>query len=226
MQTDLSDDVTGSVRLRLYDEDGHLVKRHQTTNQLVDAGRNALLRLLTDQPTQATRTFTGDGSQQVFNLPTRDLPVHSVNSVQDGGTTLTWGSDYAVRYETGEIYFASAPANGNTVTVDVNLSLHPTVYLGVGTDNTAVQDADTALGAEVARVGPDSNYWQHDPATVTVTGRWTLATGQANVSIAEAGLFSAPNPGTGTLLNRTIISPAVSKNNSQTLEIDWSLTMS
>jgi len=224
---DLSGQLEGVFTFTILDEDGEVV-RQQEHNTLVDEGRNELLQLITDQPTQQTSTFSGDGSQQTFQLSYPYRPVHSINSVSVGGTAQTWGVDYAVRYETGEIYFTSAPASGtDNISVDFNYSVHPFNWLAVGTDGSSVADGQTSLGSEAARIAPDSNYFQQDEGNVSVSGRWTFGTGEANVSIAEAALFAVPSsaPLTGSMFNRTVVSPTIDKTSSQELQVTWSLSM-
>ena len=225
---DLSGQLEGVFTFTLYGEDGEVLQQ-QEHNALVDEGRNELLQLITDQPDQNTYTFSGDGSQQVFDLPYPYQPVHSINDISVGGTSQSWGSDYAVRYETGEIYFSSAPANGtDNISVDFNYSVHPFNFLAVGTDGSSVADGQTSLLSESARTGLDSGYYTQNESTVQVTGQWTFGTSEANVSIAEAGLFAVPSsaPVTGKMLNRTVVSPTIDKSSSQSLQVTWTLSMS
>lgn len=220
-------ELKGVFTFKLLEDDDVVEQVEQ--NALVDAGRNELLQLLTDQPDQTTQTFSGDGSIQTFQLSYPYRPVHSINDISVGGTSQTWGSDFAVRYETGEIYFSSAPANGsNNISVDVNYSVHPFVWLAVGTDGSSVTDGQTSLGTESARTGADSGYFTQTEASVQVTGQWTFGTTQANVSIAEAALFAAPPtaPVTGSMFNRTVVNPTINKSSSQELQVTWTLSMS
>jgi len=219
--------VEGVFTFRLI-EDGGVVQQVEQ-NALVDIGRNELLQLITDQPEQTTDTFSGDGSQQTFQLPYPYRPVHSINSVTVDGNSQTWGSDYAVRYETGELYFTAAPSNAtDNVEVDFNYSVHPFVWLAVGTDGNSVADGQTSLGSEAKRIAPDNGYYTQDTGQVQVTGQWTFGTSQANVDIAEAALFAVPESAgvTGTMFNRTVVSPVISKSSSQELQVTWSLSMS
>jgi hypothetical protein len=228
LHEDLSGQLEGVFTFTLYGEDGEVV-RQQEHNALVDVGRNELLQLITDQPDQTTYTFDGDGSQQTFQLPYPYRPVHSINDIQVDGTSQSWGSDFAVRYETGEIYFSSAPSSGtDNVSVDHNYSVHPFIWLAVGTDGSSVTDGQTSLGSEATRIAPESSYFQQDEGNVQVTGQWQFGTGQANVDIAEAALFAVPAsaPVTGSMFNRTVVSPVISKSSSQELQVTWTLSMS
>jgi hypothetical protein len=225
---DLSGHLQGTFGFTLYGEGGEILQQ-QEHNALVDEGRNELLQLLTDQPEQDTHTFSGDGSQKTFQLPYPYRPVHNVNDITVDGNSQTWGSDYAVRYETGEVYFSSAPSSGSdNVSVDIDYSVHPFVWLAVGTDGSSVSDSDTSLGSEAARIAPDSGYFQQDEGQVQVTGQWTFGSSQANVSIAEAALFAVPASAsiTGSMFNRTVISPTIDKTSSQELQVTWTLSMS
>jgi hypothetical protein len=108
-------------------------------------------------------------------------------------------------------------------------------YLAVGTDNTSVTDSDTSLGSESSRVDLDPNTnsgeYSIDTGAVEITGTWLFGTSEANVDIAEAALFYVP-PGDATvgtsddyMLNRTVVSPAISKSSSQELKVTWTLSM-
>jgi len=123
---------------------------------------------------------------------------------------------------------------GNAIT-NSNITYDGFRYLAVGTDGTAVSDSDTSLGSESSRIDMDPNTnsgeYQIDTASVEITGTWLFGTGQANVDIAEAGLFYTP-PGdasVGTsddiMLNRTVVSPVISKTSSQELKVTWTLSM-
>jgi hypothetical protein len=226
----LHDDVSvkGVFTFRLVNPDGS-VAIQQEHNALVDEGRNELLQLISDQPDQTTQTFSGDGAKQTFQLPYPYRPVHSINEITVDGAVQDWGTDFAVRYETGEIYFGTAPSSAtDNVSVDFNYSVHPFNWLAVGTDGSSVADGQTSLGSEAARIGLDSGYYTQDEANVTVTGQWTFGTSEANVSIAEAGLFAVPPSAavTGTMFNRTVVSPTIDKSSSQELQVTWTLSMS
>lgn len=108
-------------------------------------------------------------------------------------------------------------------------------YLAVGTDGTAVSDSDTSLGAEAERIDLDPNTnsgeYTRDESAVSITGTWLFGTNEANVDIAEAGLFYVPD-GDATqgssddyMLNRTVVDPVISKSSSQELQVTWTLSM-
>jgi len=194
----------------------------------VDEGENALLQFIGGLTDNRTQTLSVDGSQTNFTLPYPYKPVENVVSVTDGGTTLTEHTDFSVDYSEAEVVFDSAPANGNTVEVEVDYYTHPWLWLEVGTDGTAVSEDDTSLGSGDTRIGLDSGYYTRDESAVSITGQWTFGTGQANVSIAEAGLFNTPPSAAanGDILNRTVVSPTIDKSSSQELQVTWTLSMS
>jgi len=225
----ISGELEGVFEFTLRDQDGDVVRR-QSHNALVDQGRNALLQYIGDISDSVTGfTFSGDGATTVFTLPYPYKPINDVVDVSVGGTSQTEHTDFSVDYAEGEIHFDTAPASGtDNISVDVDYQTHPWRWLAVGTDGTAVADGQTGLLAESTRVDLDSGFFTRDEAAVEITGRWTFAEGQANVSIAEAGLFSVPSsaPVDGDMLNRTVVSPTIDKSSSQSLQVDWTLSMS
>lgn len=114
-------------------------------------------------------------------------------------------------------------------------STAPFDNLAVGTDGTAINASDTTLGAEAERNGLDPNTnngnYADDRTAVEITGTWVFGTGEANVDIAEAGLFGAPdgsvdqNTAEDVMLNRTVIDPVISKTSSEELKVTWTLSM-
>ena len=123
---------------------------------------------------------------------------------------------------------------GNAIT-NSGISYDGFRYLAVGTDGTAAADGDTSLGSESERIDldPNTNSGEYtiDTGAVEITGTWLFGTGQANVDIAEAALFYTP-PGDASvgsaddiMLNRTVVSPVISKTSSQELKVTWTLSM-
>lgn len=123
---------------------------------------------------------------------------------------------------------------GNAVR-NTNVTYDGWRYLAVGTDGTSVSDSDTSLGSEDTRIDLDPNTnsgeYTTDTSAVSITGTWLFGTGEANVDIAEAGLFYVP-PGDASqgsasdyMLNRTVVSPVISKSSSQELKVTWTLSM-
>jgi len=222
-------ELEGTFQFTLINPDGS-VESVQTHNSLVDQGRNALLQYIGDITDSVSGyTFSGDGSQTTFQLPYPYKPVESWDSVTVGGTSQTEGSDYWADYSTGEITFFSAPSSGtDNVSVDASYHTHPWRWLAVGTDGSSVADGQTSLGSESTRVDLESGYYTRDEGAVEVTGRWLFGESQANVSIAEAGLFAVPAsaPVNGDMLNRTVVSPTIDKSSRQSLQVDWTLSMS
>jgi len=97
-------------------------------------------------------------------------------------------------------------------------------YCAVGTDGTATSDGDSSLNSEVERIIIDdtNDEWTADTAAVDISGTFTFGTSQANNTLEETGLFSASSG--GTMFNRAVISPAISKDSSQTLEVSWTIS--
>lgn len=211
----LSDPVTGDVH------------RRHVENTIVDEGKNKLLRFIGDLTDTETITFSGDGSTTDFSIPAKNVPVHSITDVRVGGSDQTILTDYAYDTDAETIKFSSAPASGtDNVEVDVTYFVHPFRYLAVGTDSTSVTAGDTSLGSESARTD-QATAFTHDSGNVEVTGEWNFGTSEANVSIAEAGLFDVPSSAsvTGVMLNRTTVSPTIDKSSSFDLTVKWTLSM-
>jgi len=224
-----SEQWTGKFTFALIDAETGDVDRRVSLNQTVDQGENALLQFVGGITDNQTVTFSGDGSQTQFDIPHPYHPVRTVNSVTVDGNTQSVPADYAVDYFAGTLYFDSAPSSGtDNVTIDLDYYTYPWEYLAVGTDGTSVSESDTSLGAEDARIGLDSGYYTRDTSAVEITGQWTFGAGQANVSIAEAGLFNVPSSAAvnGDILNRTVVDPTIDKTSSQELQVTWTLSMS
>jgi hypothetical protein len=227
----------GTFTFELIEADTGEVVQQVEENTVVDEGENEILRWLAGLPRSTTGiTFSGDGSTTEFQLPYPYFPVETVQDVSVGGTSQTEGTDYAMDYWDGRLIFSSAPASGtDNITVDVDYVQQPYRWLAVGTDGTAVSDSDTSLGAEDTRVELDTNTnsgeYTIDEGAVSTTGTWLFGTSEANVSIAEAGLFGMPTSagasGTAddTMLNRTVVSPTIDKTSSQELKVTWTLSM-
>ena len=90
-------------------------------------------------------------------------------------------------------------------------------HMAVGTGTTAAADANTALGAESARVTLTSAV---SGAVVTYTASFPAGTGTA--ALTEAGIFNASSA--GTLLCRTVF-PVVNKGASDSMAITWTVTV-
>jgi hypothetical protein len=224
----LGNGMKGTFDFELIDPSTGQVEQRTSQNQVIDQGENAILQFIAGITDNAVQTFDGDGAKTQFQLPEPYFPVVNVNDVSVGGTTQSAPPDYAVDYWGGTVTFDTAPGSGtDNVSVDVDYTTHPFQFLAVGTDGTAVTESDTSLKAEDTRIGLDSGYYTRDESAVSVTGQWTFGTGQANVSIAEVGLFSVPSsaPVNGDMLNRSVVSPTVDKSSSQELRVTWTLEM-
>jgi len=227
----------GTYEFTLIDSETGDVVQQVEQNTVVDEGENDILRWISGRAESTTGiTFSGDGSTTDFQLPYPYYPIKSVDSVTVGGTAQSAPADFAMDYWNGLLQFDSAPASGtDNISVDVSYVPHPFRWLAVGTDGTSVSDGDTSLGAEDTRIGLDPNTnsgeYTRDGSAVSITGTWLFGTSEANVSIAEAGLFHLPGSAAAsgsaddTMLNRTVVSPTIDKTSSQELQVTWTLSM-
>lgn len=93
-------------------------------------------------------------------------------------------------------------------------------HMAVGTDDTAADPSDTALGSQVDRNALTSRT--DSGAVVTYVGDW--AAGDAtNSALAEAGIFNAASD--GTMLARATFTP-IDKQAEDTLSVTWTVTFS
>jgi len=90
-------------------------------------------------------------------------------------------------------------------------------HMAIGTDSTAEDASDTALGTEAGRVTLTSKDVSSN--TVQYIGDFPAGTGTG--SIVEAGVFNASSA--GTMLNHTTFS-TVNKTASDALKITWDVT--
>jgi len=97
--------------------------------------------------------------------------------------------------------------------------------MAVGTSDASPSDATkTALvGTELGRVSGSNFTTTVDTSARTVTYQGTFGTGTG--SIKEAGIFNSTSAGSGTMLCRTTFA-VVTKGASDTLTIDWVITIS
>ncbi len=94
-------------------------------------------------------------------------------------------------------------------------------YVALGSSTVSPAPTDTQLGTEVSRIAVTS--FSQQPNDLTVTGYW--GTGQANVSLAEAGIFG--NGATATANSGTLYShvgfAAFTKDDLESLTAQWDL---
>lgn len=92
-------------------------------------------------------------------------------------------------------------------------------HMAVGTDNTAAGAADTALGAEIARVAlTDSTVTDNAIAYVA-----SYPAGTGTGALTEAGIFNA-DPA-GTMLCRTVFA-VINKGAADSMTVTWTVTIS
>ena len=92
-------------------------------------------------------------------------------------------------------------------------------HMAVGTDNTAADAADTALGAEIARVSLDSTTVTDN--AVSYVASYPAGTGTG--ALTEAGLFNDAT--TGTMLCRTVFA-VINKGAADSMTVTWTVTIS
>lgn len=112
--------------------------------------------------------------------------------------------------DTGLDYIASRMASAGDTVMS---------HMAVGTDNTAADAGDTALGTEAARQALTS-------ATVTdnaVAYVATFAAGTGTGSLTEAAILNAASG--GTMLCRTVFS-VINKGASDSMTVTWTVTIS
>lgn len=99
--------------------------------------------------------------------------------------------------------------------------------MAVGTSDASSSDATkTALvGTELGRVSSSNFTTTVSTSARTVTYQGTFGTGTGTGSIKEAGIFNSTTASSGTMLCRTTF-PVVTKGASDTLTIDWVITIS
>ncbi|HEX5429852.1 MAG TPA: hypothetical protein VFX17_02100 [Patescibacteria group bacterium] len=95
-------------------------------------------------------------------------------------------------------------------------------YGAVGTDSTTAANSDTTLGTEVARNTVVSHTNADNIAYITAF----FAATDAVATLREAALFinGTATADSGTLFSRVIIN--VTKSNTETLTLDWTITIS
>lgn len=92
-------------------------------------------------------------------------------------------------------------------------------HIGIGTDNTAAEPTDTALGAEVDRNAIVSDSALNGVATFKAFFGKTEANGN---TIAEVGMFDQASG--GTMFCRSILSSTIAKDATKSITIIWTLT--
>ncbi len=96
-------------------------------------------------------------------------------------------------------------------------------HMAVGTNSTAAADANTALGAESARVAlTSSTITTTTVSNDTVEYLATFGTGVGTAALTEAGIFNASS--SGTMLCRTVFA-VINKGANDTLTITWKVTV-
>jgi hypothetical protein len=92
-------------------------------------------------------------------------------------------------------------------------------HMAIGSDNTAADIADTALGSELGRVALASST----SSGAVVTNTATFAAGVGTGAVVEAGTFNAGSA--GTMLCRSVF-PIVNKGADDGMSITWTITVS
>ena len=92
-------------------------------------------------------------------------------------------------------------------------------HMAIGTDNTAANSADTALGAEVARVALTSGIATSNAIAYVAT----FPAGTGTGALTEAGVLNAGSG--GTMLCRTVFA-VINKGASDSMTVTWTVTIS
>jgi hypothetical protein len=92
-------------------------------------------------------------------------------------------------------------------------------HMAIGSDNTAADIADTALGSELGRVALASST----SSGAVVTNTATFGAGVGTGAVVEAGTFNAGSA--GTMLCRSVF-PVVNKGADDGMSISWTITVS
>jgi hypothetical protein len=92
-------------------------------------------------------------------------------------------------------------------------------HMAIGSDNTAADIADTALGSELGRVALASST----SSGAVVTNTATFAAGVGTGAVVEAGTFNAGSA--GTMLCRSVFA-VVNKGADDGMSITWTITVS
>jgi hypothetical protein len=92
-------------------------------------------------------------------------------------------------------------------------------HMAIGSDSTAANVADTALGTELGRVALASSA----SAGPVVTHTATFGAGVGTGAVVEAGIFNASSA--GTMQCRSVF-PVVNKGADDGMSITWTITVS
>ena len=92
-------------------------------------------------------------------------------------------------------------------------------HMAIGTDNTVANSADTALGAEVARVVLTSGIATSNAIAYVAT----FPAGTGTGALTEAGVLNAGSG--GIMLCRTVFS-VINKGASDSMTVTWTVTIS
>ena len=96
-------------------------------------------------------------------------------------------------------------------------------HMAIGTDSTAADAADSALGAEAVRTAFDDVADTSGTNTIKFITTFAAVGSGSDVAVTEAGLFNAAS--TGTMLARTVFG-AVNKGADDVMTITWTITVS
>jgi hypothetical protein len=127
----------------------------------------------------------------------------------------------------GRDYLCAAAIGNDTGTAGQALTTfnNANAALGVGNGTTAFAVGQTDLqGASKLRKGMDATY--PSVAGSVITFRSTFQTGEANFAWEEVGIFNSATAATGTMLSRSIPSPALGTKASGIWTLTTTLTIS
>lgn len=118
-----------------------------------------------------------------------------------------------------EIHNMNVNAGLNFMRAAISRAVTVMGYIAAGTGSTGAAAGDTTLETEIDRVAILS---YDDPSTGAVRFRAIYESNQANGNLREFGIFNDAT--TGTMLARTVLGAAFTKDESLIVRVNWTVT--